>query len=503
MILIGGALILAVVVSLLIMAAKDMMKHGIHKLTWRFFTGHSLDGKYRTDATWTRRATKVTHPTGRVMRWHHMPRVHRMWIRWCCVIVPILLAWSAVWNWRITLECLATVAGCGVITLAVYVVHRTRQWYNNRVLVTPMARGLESLLMLTSPEIVRATHLDNGYLTHKAGKFGHIELPGHFRAAPEDRVSVEHYIRSRIPRDLDFQWVTNIPKPRLEFHAEPEPVGIVLFEKYLAAMEDCKPGEVFMGLANKTGKPYYGSFNTDDPHWGASVGSGGGKSTWLMSLIAQILHNDLGASAWCIDPKITSLLALQGVPGVRIENNPREVPKMWAMVAELKEIMFQRLDEAEADPTKEFSTFLLIMDEINSFAAMTKKIWASLGNKGVADVWGDIAFLLWMGRVVNIHVVAVGQRLDDKSTGNIGLRDSLGFRALARYKKNQWDMLFSGKFQQPHKKRGQWIYESGDEQTWVQNVIGSVDPVENAKIIRDWALMGRLGANRKAHIDKT
>lgn len=495
---IGIILIGAILIAALIKAGKDIFKHGWHKVGWRFFTGNSLDKTHHTDATWFRRATKVTHPTGQAMKWHHLPRIHRMWIRWASFAFALLNVYGLLSDFRIYLASLEAVAAAGFFLGLFWLWLLGRRWHRNRTLIAPMAEGLEGLLMQAKLEIVKAFVMADAYLTIPAGKFGHLSLPGHFRASPKEREMVEHYVNSRIPRDVDFKWVTNVPKPRLEFHAVPEPVSMVMFNEYLALMEECKPGEVFMGLDNLTHKPYYGSFNTDDPHWGASVGSGGGKSTWLLNIIAQVLHNDLGAMASCIDPKITSLVALEGVPGVRIENDPRRIPDMWKLVADLKAKLFERLDLQKADPTAEFSCHLLIIDEINTFAAMTKKMWGSLGNKGVADVWSDIAYILWMGRVVNIHVVAVGQRLDDKSTGNIGLRDSLGFRALSRYKKNQWDMLFSGRFQKPHKKKGQWIFESSDEQTWVQCVIGDVDPTENAKIIRDWALMGRLKGDRKA-----
>src|ERR1700728_4400117 len=45
-------------------------RNGWHVLTYRWFGGHALDGKLRTDATWREPASKVIHPKGRAHRWH-------------------------------------------------------------------------------------------------------------------------------------------------------------------------------------------------------------------------------------------------------------------------------------------------------------------------------------------------------------------------------------------------------------------------------------------------
>lgn len=53
---------------------------------WRYFTGHHLDGRPRTNATWFKRGTVPSH---HVNWWNAKPRAHRMLWRWALVIVPV------------------------------------------------------------------------------------------------------------------------------------------------------------------------------------------------------------------------------------------------------------------------------------------------------------------------------------------------------------------------------------------------------------------------------
>jgi hypothetical protein len=47
-------------------------KHGFGTLVGRWHLGHALDGTHRTNATWSKRATKVLHVTGHAHRWQHL-----------------------------------------------------------------------------------------------------------------------------------------------------------------------------------------------------------------------------------------------------------------------------------------------------------------------------------------------------------------------------------------------------------------------------------------------
>lgn len=58
---------------------------GLPTFLWRYFTGHHLDGRPRTNATWTKRGTAPGH---HVNWWNAKPRLHRMAWRWALVGIP-------------------------------------------------------------------------------------------------------------------------------------------------------------------------------------------------------------------------------------------------------------------------------------------------------------------------------------------------------------------------------------------------------------------------------
>jgi hypothetical protein len=480
----------------------EIKRHGIHRITWRWFSGNPWHGKPLTNATWFRRATKVHTDSGIASKWHHIPRLHRSGIRIFSTILIIVIL-LGIWKKRtLTIHSSIAIGSILIIAVLVLTIGKLRKWHTDKVIATPMAMALAPMLAIPEKETQKAIEIAPNALTIKEGEIGRITIPPQFPANPGQRESIEHLIESRMPIDIDFTWHTRRTPQYLSLMASPKPPTMVPFSQYIELMEACKPGQTFFGLDRKY-EPYYGSFQLDDPHWGFSVGSGRGKSTKLQSDAAQILHNDPLSEVYGIDPKFSSLTPLFGIPGVEIACNPLDVSEFWRMIYKVKMKMMDRLEAQKKDPTKEFPPIILMIDEINTFAAMTRTHWAMI-NVGesidVSDIvkpakmalalaWGDIAQILWMGRQANVHIIVCGQRLDDRATGGIGLRDSLGLRGLAGYRKNQWDMMFgTTPVQKSQKPKGRWIYSDGQNETWVQNVYGT--PAE----IRDYAMANRIAS---------
>jgi hypothetical protein len=460
--------------------------HGLPVLLWRWYSGHSLDGISRTNATWFQAADTVTHSSGRVHPWHYLPRFKRAIIRTVSTFAPAGIAYGIIKAPYVLLAvgCVSVIAGLG------YAVWRLRIWHTDRVLKIPLSAALAGILELTPSQTVKSVALPTRFGPNMSGEIGAITLPSRFRASPEQRRATEHLVRSRLPVDVDFSWKTSQNPQTLGILAAPKPPDMVKFKEYVALMEACKSGEVFLGL-DRYKEPYYGSFNSDDPHWGFSVGSGRGKSTFLQGTAAQVLHNDPNATLDGIDPKMSSLTPLVGIPGVTIACDPQNIPEMWDVIIRFKARMLERLEIQKTDPTAEFPIRLLAIDELNMFSNMSAAYWKSLPKSerptSTPSVWQDIASILWMGRAARCHAIFVGQRLDDKATGGIGLRDSLGFRGLAGYRGNQWAMLVgTTPVPRSQKPKGRWIYSDGMQETWVQNVYGS------PQMIRDYATAKRL-----------
>lgn len=482
LLIIGGLAIAAIIAAGI---ARFVGRHGLPVLLWRWFSGNPLSGVVYTNATWFQPADKVMHSSGRVHPWHHLPRFKRAITRTITTLGTFATVYGVIVA-RFLVECIAAVMLSGGIAYGIY---RGRVWHNDRVLITPLSAALAGILDLTVAQTAKSITLPNRFGPSMTGDIGAITLPSRFRASPEQRKATEHLVRSRLPVDVDFSWKTSRNPQVLGILAAPKPPDMVRFQDHIALMEACAPGDILIGL-DRHATPYYGSFNQENPHWGFSVGSGRGKSTFLLMTTAQVLHNDARATVDAIDPKMSSLNPLVGIPGVTIARDPMNIPEMWDVIGRFKNTMLSRLKTQETDPTAEFPIKLLVIDEINSFASMSSKHWKGLpkaerASGSIPAVWDDIAFILWMGRQAKCYMIVVGQRLDDKATGSCGLRDSLGFRGLAGYRKNQWEMLVGGPMPRSQKPRGRWIYSDGESESWIQNLYAKPE------IIRDYATARR------------
>jgi hypothetical protein len=493
---------IAIMIFIIIGIMSELKRHGIHRVLWRHFSGMPYHGKCPTNSTWLRRATKVHTDSGIAPKFYHMPRMHRAGIKTFSTLIIITIAIGIFMNRSTTIHDLI-ITGIVLTVIGLFLsVRALRKYYTNRVIATPMAMALAPMLAIPEKETQKAIDIAPNALTIREGEIGRITIPPQFPANPAQREMIQHLVESRMPMDIDFAWHTKKLPMHLALLAAPKPPTMVPFAQYIDLMEKCEPGQTFFGLDRKH-DPYYGSFKLDDPHWGFSVGSGRGKSTKLQSDAAQILHNDPLAEIYAIDPKFSSLTPLVGVPGVEVACNPLNVPEFWRMIDKVKSKMMDRLERQKKDPTIEFPPIILMVDELNTFAAMTRTHWSMIqvgepidvrdivkpGKMALALTWGDIAQILWMGRQANVHIIVCGQRLDDRATGGIGLRDSLGLRGLAGYRKNQWDMMFgTTPVQKSQKPKGRWIYSDGQDEIWVQNVYGT--PTE----IRDYAMANRIAS---------
>jgi hypothetical protein len=333
------AVAVTIVYLVLRSAWRELVGHGLHRVAFRWLTGYAISGKHYTDATWFKRATRVYHPTRHVLYWHHLPRLHRMGYRWLITITLSGILYGLFTNHTFTLRLLS-------ITILLFIMYmgwiarcRIVRWHRHRITVAPLADALASILGLPEVETERSIALAPDYMTRKRGKLGDISLPSHFRALPNERASIEHLINSRMPIECDFLWNTRRTPAVLTIIAAPNPPDITYFGEYMQQMEACKPGDVVIGL-DRHRELFYGSFNLDDPHWGFSVASGRGKSTFLQVTCAQILHNNPLATVDAIDPKMTSLEPLIGIPGVRVACDPRNIGEMWELVDSVKAEMF-------------------------------------------------------------------------------------------------------------------------------------------------------------------
>jgi hypothetical protein len=512
--LIIGSVIAAVFGWLMLAHARDHVKtHGIHRITYRALTGRRTDGKRHTNASFWRRSNGVVtgHPVGRVSARHHRAGIGNL---------ARTLAWGfglALASWGATRNPFGTLAGVSAVALIVMVwqsvktVKRLRRWYSGRTVITPLAEALGPVMQLTGPEAEELIRMEPDYLTKKTGVIGRIDVPPRFNATPGEIDQIKHLISSRLPVGADLSARMAGRTPHILIHAAPALPSMVRFGAYVSEIEKLGPGKYLAGIT-RSGDGYIGAFDGEDPHHCMCYASGRGKSTAIKNVIAQIFHAEPGATATVIDPKEVSLDSMKGVPGITFYDDASEfegpriqgltiddyesyAPGMWNGIKDTYRIMVERYAAIKRDPTIEFPTHLLVIEEINSLSLMLKSWYQKNKPKGMTaatpPIWADyIAPIAWRGRAANVKMLIVAQSVQERFLGGINLRPSFGMMSLSGFRASQWQ-TFIGTTPVPRaqKGRGRAIYTSGESEAWVQNLYGTDEE------LREFAMSGRVGAD--------
>jgi hypothetical protein len=110
----------------------------LNKFLWRYFTGHHLDGKRRTNATWFKRGTMPIH---HVTWWSAKPRIHRMLWRWGIIIIPI--------GWGLAVRFTPVVKGNLAVLLTLvflpYLIHHVTMRFVNLIPTTRLVTVHENI----------------------------------------------------------------------------------------------------------------------------------------------------------------------------------------------------------------------------------------------------------------------------------------------------------------------------------------------------------------------
>src|SRR5262249_53751230 len=132
-----------------------------------------------------------------------------------------------------------------ILVLGLFVgVRNARTRYTNRVVVSPLAQALASILDSPEATTEAGINLDPRMTTIKQGPVGTVPLPPRFRANPQQRAEVEHLVSTRLPIDVDLTWHTRRNPQVLEILAAPKPPDMVPFSRYIAEMEACEQGQI-------------------------------------------------------------------------------------------------------------------------------------------------------------------------------------------------------------------------------------------------------------------
>lgn len=479
---------------------------GPDRWLWRFVAGHPLDGHYRTDATFLRRGTRSLSKVP-VRRWSYLAG----WTRAVLRVAFVLAALLELWGWAFHRREMILTAAVSVVVAGLYGCLRAWRAYRRHEVYRLYVRPLHDVLgpILGQPPTTRARDyitVPPTYRTNEATP-AVVRLPREFNPAAGNRelVSVAALAKLGLNEDNTDVIYRLVGAPTLELKMAPQPPDMVRWDDYLTVMEALPRGQIFVGLGARD-KPYVRDFNAGEVvHGGFSVQTGRGKSAAAMAWSAQALHSDPDTTVTFIDPKQSALpTCLVGVPGYRLANDPDDVLGMWEAVFAFEAEVIRRRRARILDPTVEFPLMYLYLDELSEFMDMSRMVWQDIRED--PEQWGwegklpksppiirSVALILRTSREYGGRVLVFTQRLDNASTGGIGLRDLLGWRGLAGFRKNQWMMLI-GTMPVPTsvKRVGRWIYSDGDKEVWVQNVYGTPEQ------LRDYAMAGRRMVDTRA-----
>ncbi|MEU9523712.1 hypothetical protein [Streptomyces sp. NPDC048224] len=331
-----------------------------------------------------------------------------------------------------------------------------------------------------------------------------LRLPWTFRGSEIERSQVTDLINSRIPGEWQGRYsftgetftavYTHKPPPKPK-EPDPEcPESVDFFaDDIQEAIASCKVGEVVLGR-DQDQSIIIRRLDGETPHWALSVGTGGGKSTFNMSVAVQLIAQ--GYHIIVIDPKRSSVKPLEGIPGVHIYGDPKNPQDMREAIEWFKDEIDARSYVKDKDETREFPGLLLLIEEANEFADISKEWWDD--NRKTKDdedgpkdraadtVWGDVASSARLGRFVRGNILAVFQDLRDQALGGKGLRNLFRLKFMGNYTVNQWkNVIGTTPVPDSVNKAGRMMIVEGNSNLWVQTLYGP------GSQLREWALKHR------------
>jgi hypothetical protein len=416
-------------------------------VSWRWFTGNTLDGEPRTDAGWFRKGTRSVDPRyPHPSRWQLMKRWQRMAIRLGSMLAPV----TAVMVWLVWPTAFYRLSVVLTMILLVILVRVGMKWYEgydlrNHILkpfaltAAPMVNQAPSALE-RDMQITMGHRQDDGLVPIRIT----LPVPPEYNGTDSSKKSLVSLANVR----LGGEWTANLNARRWPFYValsrlEDPRTNFSYAELSLIIEDRSGPGKVILGAG--TSDIVIADIVNRFPHVGMSIGTGGGKSSFYRNVIAQLSYWGDDEFDVC-DVKRVSLKGMERVPGLSIHT---DVEKIWEVVHDFYLEMESRYKEVENFPTElppdHFKAKYLFLEEMNAFTMMSAIRWGQVKDKGDSKrepVWDDIKLIAVMARAVNMHMFGAWQiLLVIAAGGDAQLRDQLGLKILSRFSPQAWDML--------------------------------------------------------------
>ncbi len=301
-----------------------------------------------------------------------------------------------------------------------------------------------------------------------------VTLPPTFRLTEATGKALSDAVR----RVVGLDWETSFPdlttSRDVEFTRPPEIKTIVPYADVRDFMLSQPAGSLVLGI-DASGELLVHSLDSDEPHIALSMGTGRGKSTFYLSVIAQLLEQ--GADVDIADVKQISLEELRDVDGVTIH---REIHAIWDALKSFRMELGERMEVVKQLPLDEWDSYLnslrrrvFVFEEMNAFRSLSQTYWDRVrqpGQRATPEIYGVLSEILMMGRALRMHVFVAGQRLSAKAIGDGDNREQFGLRLLSNPSRQTWNLLADGTMPARSKVRGRAVAVRAGENTIFQGV---------------------------------
>jgi Helicase HerA, central domain len=465
------------------------------KVTYRFVTGHHLDGQHRTDARAFTRGTRIVHPSGRAGRWSHLSRAERSAWRLGTLALISSGTYGYVVAPAVTIDSLYTAGTAG----AAFAAHRTRRAVRRRrhyrEWVRPLHRSIAAAPSLASLGISTYSKPDT-YLTvpvdYATNENAVIEmrLPADFSGGALKH-EIERIIKDKLGlNDVIVTWRVAGHEPKVMIQIAPRPPKSVKWKDALELIEAAPESAPIIGVGTR-GVTVAVDLNTEAPHVLVSASTGGGKSVIVRVIVSQLMHK--GAHAIFLDAKRHSHRWARGLDNVDYCRSTEEIHNALVWAAAEGERRNVLVDDGGDDAIAQLPRIVIVAEEMNATINRLQDYWAAVRTKDdpkASPAVKALGEVLFMGRVVKMNVIAVAQMMTARTLGGPEARENFAVRILARYTPNAWNMLVPEIRPMPrssrHAGRVQVCIAGGATETQV------IFPSE--KESREWASSGMAAA---------
>lgn len=424
---------------------------------WRAVSGDTLDGRPRTDRTWTHRGTPLTtrRDDGRAPHsWDYLSRLEVAGLRAFGGFIVGGTGYAAVVEPAETLQSLQVSGLAAACSAASWAGFRGMDgmvtWKHRKEWLWPLHVVLRDILHL--PEGTRPSD----YLSVPAGyqdmdgNVIRVDLPGNWSNREQAQEVARLVITKLGLQDVKPSVKLTGGSHHIVFVQSPRAPRAVMFadKEIRARVEKAGGSAPFLGLSHRDVAV---SIDLDDesPHLMFSAAPGAGKSVLARALASQVLHH--GGITIIIDFKKTSHTWAFGLPNVMYIRSVQDAHDVLVALAREGDRRMAVSEEnvyrgmREESPLPMGPRILLIVEEANTMRKRLSKWWSK--NKPEGDKSKEspaveaLGESLFMGRSQRMHVFMVGQSLTAQTVGGPEMREAFTARILARYTQNAWRML--------------------------------------------------------------